>query len=299
MKVAVFGATGYQGGAVVRALVESGRFEVRAITRNPDSEKAKGLHGLQNVSVLKADLNDPASIDQVLSGCEATFLVTDIDWQGESKETQQGIDLINSAIKNKLKHVVFSGLDHVKTVIGKSCAHFDNKALIEDYGFSHGDEIIFTSIRLPGYFENVLGYSANKIAPNTILITIPLGNDPIILMSVDDTGECVKNILLNPAQYKNKIVGVATELLTVDEMVLILNQHLSPLQFKNPNLTLEKFRSIGFPGCEEMAAMFEFIKTGKFERDIELTKKLNPKALNFNDWVIKNKTRFLERFAEK
>ncbi len=299
LKVAVFGATGKQGSSVVRALSQNGEFHVKAVTRNPDSDKAKPLSSLANVTVHKADLNDPSSVDQVLNGCQAAFLVTDVAFNADSKETQQGIDLINSAIKNKVNHVVFSGLEHVKPVIGKACVHFDNKAAIEDYGLAHGNEIIFTSVRMPGYFENFFDGSLYKAAPNTILITSPLGKSPSFFMSVDDIGECVRSVLKNPNEYKNKIVGLASEHLNTDEMLKIFNKHLSPLQFKNANFTLEKFRSLGFPGAEELAVMFEFIQTGKFERDIELTKKLNPNVLSFNDWVIKNREKFIEKFSEK
>lgn len=294
MQVAVFGATGKQGGSVVRALSQGGEFHVKAITRNPDSDKAKPLSSLAYVSVHKADLNDPASVDQVLSGCQAVFLVTDIAFNADSKETQQGIDLINSAIKNKVNHVVFSGLDHVKPVIGKTCAHFDNKAAIEDYGLAHGNEITFTSIRLPAYYENFM--HLQKAPDGTRLFTMPLGDIPIYFMSADDTGECVKSILKNPNEYKNKIVGVAAEHLKLDQVVELFNKNLSPLQFKNANCSLEKFASFGFPGAEDLSIMCEYFQSGKIRRDIELTKKLNPNLSSFNDWLVKNKDNFAHIF---
>jgi uncharacterized protein YbjT (DUF2867 family) len=65
--ITVFGATGAQGGSVVRSLANAG-FQVRAATRDPDSEKAKGLGNLENVSVVAANLNDPNSVDNALKG---------------------------------------------------------------------------------------------------------------------------------------------------------------------------------------------------------------------------------------
>jgi len=292
LKVAVFGATGKQGSSVVRALSQNGEFHVKAVTRNPDSDKAKPLSSLSNVTVHKADLNDPSSVDQVLNGCQAAFLVTDVAFNADSKETQQGIDLINSAIKNKVNHVVFSGLEHVKPVIGKACVHFDNKAAIEDYGLAHGNEIIFTSVRLPAYYENF--FHLHKAAPGTFLFTMPLADKPTYFMSVDDIGECVRSVLKNPNEYKNKIIGLAAEQLKLDQVVDLFNQNLSPLQFKNANFTLEKFASLGFPGAEDLSIMFEYFQTGKMQRDIELTKKLNPSLASFNDWLVKNKEKFAQ-----
>lgn len=297
--VAVFGATGAQGGSVVRALTENGDYHVRAITRNPDSDKAKQLSSLKNLSIHKADLNDSASVDQVLNGSHVAFLVTDIDFKPDSKETQQGIDLINSAIKNKLKHVIFSGLDHVETVLGKSCPHFDNKAAIEDYGLAHGHEIAFTSIRLPAYFQNLLRGSLRKVGPNNFLITMATGEKPYYLMDVDATGQVVKSILNSPEEYKNKIVELAGDFLTNDEIATKMNQHLGPLHFSNANVTVEQFAAFGFPGAEDLSVMCEYFRSGKMHRDIELTKKLNPSMLNFNDWIIKNKENFLKVYSEK
>ena len=154
--IAVFGATGAQGGSVLRALVDSEKYEVRAITRDSNSDKAKKLASLKNVSVHEADLSDPKSLDKTLAGCYGTFMVTSFH-AGEktSSETQQGINLIDSAVKNKVTHVVVSGLENVSTVLKKPCAHFDEKAKFEEYGLKMGDKIKFTSIRMPMYFQVV------------------------------------------------------------------------------------------------------------------------------------------------
>ncbi len=297
--IAVFGATGQQGGSVLRALIQDGNFHVKAITRDPDSDKAKELATLKNVSVHKADLNDPNTVDQVLNGCQATFLVTDIAFHADSKETEQGINLIKSAIKNKLNHVVFSGLEHVKKVIGKDCKHFDNKAAIEDFGLSHANEINFTSIRLPGYYQNFFQGSIFKVDSNKFLLTMPIGNAPCYLMDVNDIGECVKTIIKNPNEYKNKIIGVAGDKLNIDEIAQVLNKNLEPLQFSNGNFTIETFQAFRFPGVDDLAGMFEFIKSGNFKRDIELTKKINKNVKSFDDWVKENKDKFIQTYADK
>ena len=133
--IAVFGATGAQGGSVMRALLDSGKYQVRAITRNSNSDKAKQLASLKSVSVHEANLSDAKSLDKTLSGCHGTFLVTDF-WSDPhaSPETEQGVNLIESALKNKVAHVVFSGLENASSVIGKPVVHLDNKAKVEQYG---------------------------------------------------------------------------------------------------------------------------------------------------------------------
>ena len=63
--IAVFGSTGQQGGAVLKALANTGNYVLRAVTRSAKSEKAKSLASLKNVTVHEADLNNPASLDNV------------------------------------------------------------------------------------------------------------------------------------------------------------------------------------------------------------------------------------------
>ena len=65
--------------------------------------------------------------------------------------------------------------------------------------------------------------------------------------------------------------------------------NLAPKKFKYANISLDTFKSFGFPGVEDLTNMFEYFQTGKMKRDIAFTKKLNPNTLNFNDWVAKNK----------
>ena len=288
--IAVFGATGSQGGSVLKALANDGKYSVRAITRNPNSEKAVALSKIKNVTVHQADLDDQSSIDKVLDGCYGSFLVTDFAAHFDHKETKQGVSLIDSAIKNKVKHVVFSGLEHVQHIINKPCLHFDYKADVEDYGLKQSDKINFTSIRLPMYYQ-VLP-SKNKIGENQYLLTIPIGDKPVYIMSVDDTGECVKSIFDSPNEYKNKIVPVAGDKLHPHEIVQTINKHSAPAKYTYANTSLEKFLSFGFPGVEDLANMFEYFQTGKMVRDIELTKKLNKGVLSLDQWVQKNKDLF-------
>jgi len=296
--IAVFGATGAQGGSVLRSLIKTGTYHVRAITRNPNSGKAKQLASLSNVSVHQADLDDQTSISKVLKNCYGAFLVTDFSAHFEHKETKQGTDLIDNAIKNNLSHVVFSGLENVASVIGKPCLHFDYKAAVEDYGLKHSNKISFTSIRLPAYYQVLPGMMLYKIEPNKFVITLPMADKSMFCMNVDEIGDCVKTILDNPSEYKSKIVPVAGDKLNGKEIESIFNAHLAPNKFMYGNFSLEKFLSFGFPGVEDITNMFEYYQTDKMHRDIHLAKRLNDNVLNFNDWVAKNKQQLLENISK-
>ena len=108
-------------------------------------------------------------------------------------------------------------------------------------------------------------------------------------MNVSDMGECVRAIFLRPNEFKAKIVEAAGDYLRGVEIAEALNNNFPNKKFIYGNVSLDKFKSFGFPGAEEFSNMFEYFQSGKMKRDIVLTKKLNPNTLKFNDWIIKNK----------
>lgn len=294
--ITVFGATGSQGGSVARELSRTGRYHIRAVTRNANSDKAKKLLELNDVSVVEANLDQPATVDEVLKNAYGVFLVTDFSAHMEHKETQQGVNAIDSAIRNNLKHFVFSGLEDVKSLIGKPCYHFDYKAAIEDYGLKQADKIIFTSIRLPFYFENFESTTLHKVGDKQYVLTAPMEGKQLLAVSVDDTGAFVVDAFNNPEKYRSFIVNVAAENLTIAEYAEILNKHLAPNHFADSQATVKSFAALGFPGAEELAIMFEYFQSGKMFRDIALSKSINKNLHSFEDWVIKNKDLLLKHF---
>ena len=285
--IAVFGSTGTQGGSVVQALLKSADYKIRAITRNPNSDKAKSLATHKNLTVVQGDLDDPSTFDKCLKDCYGVFLVTDFTAHFTHVETKQGTTLIDAAIKNNLKHFIFSGLEDVQSQIGKPCLHFDYKAKIEEYGLKHGDKINFTSIRLPAFYQAVS--DLHKIKDNEYAVTVPMGDKPFYMMNIEDLGDCVKTIFDSPSEFKSKIVPVAGDKLTGEQMAAVLSKHLAPVQVKYGNVSLEKFLSFGFPGVQDLAVMFEYFQTGKMVRDIENTKKLNKNVIKYDKWVEQNK----------
>ena len=157
--ITVYGATGQQGGPVARALLASG-FAVRAITRNPDSEKALALKKA-GAELFKGDLEDRSTIDAAVAGAYGVFLVTDY-WGllnrlknadlAQEEEIAQGKAVGDACVRAGVKHMVYSGLMVVKDIVGHPVPHFDSKGQIELYL----DEIGLpnTSVRYAAYYEN-------------------------------------------------------------------------------------------------------------------------------------------------
>ena len=293
--ISVFGSTGLQGGSVLRSLIYSDKYHVRAITRNSKSDKALHLAKLKNVIVHEADLNNRASLEKCLDGSHGVFLVTDF-WSNlnSTNETKQGINVIDSAIKRKVAHVVFSGLENVSSLIGKPCEHFDNKEKIEQYGIKHSNAINFTSIRLPAYYQVLTSMLLKKVKPNEYILTLPMGDKPMYCMNVDDLGDCVKTIFNFPNDFKSKIIGVAGDHLKSAEIVDIMNKHLQPNKIAYGNFSLKTFSSFGFPGVQDLTNMFEYYQTDKMSRDLQMTKILNGNTVSFNSWIARNKEDILK-----
>lgn len=161
--IAVCGATGQQGGTVIKALVKSGTYHVRAITRNPNSDTAKQLQSLNNVTVHQADLDNPESLDSVLNGAHGVFIVTDMSARKENKHNQQAFNVIDSAIKNNVSHAILSGLD------------------IDDYALSKADKIKYTALKLCMYHSAITDMFV-KTGPNSFAFVLPMENKVIAFL---------------------------------------------------------------------------------------------------------------------
>ncbi len=159
--IAVMGATGTQGSGVVKELLVRGRFAVRALTRNPKSEKATALTA-QGCEVVQGDLTKPETLRPAFKGVAGAFLVTNFwDPGTATNETIQGTLAVKAAKTAGVQHVVWSTLPNCKEISrGKyEVIHFTGKALVDlevqAAGFPYA-----TFVEAPMYFQNFLGMMA-------------------------------------------------------------------------------------------------------------------------------------------
>ncbi len=150
--IAVVGATGAQGGGVVRALQDQGRFRVRALTRNPD--KAKGLAD----EVVAADLTRPETLTSAFEGAYGVFATTNSFAAPDTDEVAQGRSAVEAAKAAGVDHFIWSTLPNVAEISNGAfnVAHFTNKAkvdkIVEAAGFKW-----FTFVEPPFYYQNLAG----------------------------------------------------------------------------------------------------------------------------------------------
>jgi uncharacterized protein YbjT (DUF2867 family) len=167
--IAVIGATGRQGGAVVRALQSGGQFKVRALTRNPDT------HRELDDEVVQADLDRPETLKHAFDGAHGVFLVTNF-WEPGTDESKQATAAVRAAKDAGVKHFIWSTLPDVEAISGGKfdVPHFTGKAkidvIVKNAGFAH-----HTFVIAPFYYQGLVGVLApQKQADGSLGWAIPL-----------------------------------------------------------------------------------------------------------------------------
>ena len=306
--IAVVGATGAQGGGLVRAILndKNGSFTVRAITRNVNSDKARVLADA-GAEVVVADLDDVKSLKKAFEGAHGAFCVTNF-WEHfkPEKEISQARNMAEAAKEAGVKHVIWSTLedtrksiplsdDRMPTLMGKyKVPHFDGKG--------EADEI-FTKLGVPTtflvtsfYWENFIyfGMGPKKGADGKLAITLPMGTRKLAGIAAEDIGKTAYAIFEEGDEMIGKTVGIAGGHLTGAQMAKSLSKALGQ-QVNYNAVPPATYRGFGFPGAEDLGNMFQF--NSDFEQDccdarnISETKTLNPELQTFDRWLSENKSK--------
>jgi uncharacterized protein YbjT (DUF2867 family) len=294
--IAVVGGTGAQGGGVVEALLERGKFEVRVLTRNAEGDKARAL-AERGVDVVAADLADAASLAAAFAGAHGVFLVTNF-WDPttgnqEADRAQRAIDAAKAA---GVDHLVWSTLPNAKEMSGGELDvhHFTGKALADDLvaaaGFAH-----HTFVEAPMYFQNFTGMSGPQPLPDGRNgWAVPMDpNKPVIHAGcVNDVGQVVARVFEEPERVGNgERLAVAPGLMSWADIVSTLNEQGHDLAVVQvPADVYDGF----FPGAEELREMYQWFEGYTYfgpDADAKLarTRDLCPTGLtDFAEWAKTN-----------
>ncbi len=306
--IAVIGATGAQGGSLVRAILNdpSSNFIPRAITRNAGSDKAKEI-AQKGVEVVSADLDDSESLKKAFDGAYGAFCVTNY-WEllSPEKEKAQVKNMALAAKDAGLKHIIWSTLEDTKKWIPLSddrmptlmekykVPHFDGKGESDKYFEEAG--VPTTYLIASFYWENLIyfGLGPKKGPDGKLALTYPMGDKKLGGVSAEDIGKTAYGIFKAGEKYIGKRVGVAGEHLTIKEMAEKLSKALGKEVVYN-EVSPDTFRSFGFPGADDIGNMFQhhrdFQKDYLEIRNIDICRSLNPELKNFDMWLKENKDR--------
>jgi len=306
--IAVVGATGAQGGGLVRAIVNDrgGGFLARALTRDVNSDKAKALRKL-GVEVVAANLDDIESMKRAFAGAYGVFCLTNF-WEHLSpeKEYAQAMTQAVAAKAAGIQHAIWSTLedtrkwvpltdDRMPTLMGKyKVPHFDAKGEADQEFTKLG--VPTTFLLTSFYWDNLVffGMGPKKGPDGTLALTLPMGDKKLPGIAAEDIGKCALGIFKKGKEYIGKTVAIAGEHLTGVEMAEAMTKALGqPVRYNA--VTPEQYRGFGFPGADDLGNMFQvkcdFSEAFCGPRNPSIARGLNQEMQTFETWLAKNKER--------
>lgn len=292
--ISVLGATGGQGGAVVRALLATGLYQVRAFTRNVSSDSAKQL-AAKGAQLVQGNINSRADLDKFFQGSYGVFAVTNF-WDADifpkdlDKEQRQGFDIVDAAAAAKVSHFVWSSLHDIKTISGGRvpAIHYTGKNRVEEYARVRYPQLHSTFFYAGFYASNLVNFpvfAPQKQPDGSLLLAYPVPRTTRLpIYDVEDSGPVVAHIFANRNAFKGKRVLCGGYYVSVEEIAATIAKVTGKKV---------KFQQIEIPaGLPE-----EFIDTFKLfadygyynQEDISEAQRIHPQMKTLEEWLTATK----------
>ena len=307
--ISVVGATGSQGGGLVKAILDDPdqRFRVRALTRSTESATARELAGA-GAEVVEADLDDGQSVLKAFDGAHGAFIVTNY-WTPRSPEDEalrtradrelaQADTAALAAKKAGVGHVVWSTLEDTRDHFGTDervptvderfkVPHFDAKAEADSIFREY--DVPVTLLRTTLFFEGFTGALAPVRGDDGVLrLTLPMADQPMSGIAVGDIGKAALQLFKRGEDVIGTTVSIAGDHLTGEQYAAALGDALGEGVIYTP-MGWDDFRAQGFPGTVEMGNMFQYYaeNSARFvgARDLAQVRELNPELQSFRQWL--------------
>ncbi|KAH7140960.1 hypothetical protein EDB81DRAFT_654582 [Dactylonectria macrodidyma] len=304
----IFGATGKQGGSVLRSAladpVISKEFKIRAVTRDASKPSAQAL-AQEGVDVVSADLSSKSSLVEAIKGSHTVFLVTTPDFMSAAgtQEKAHGQNVADVASEAGVKHLIYSSLLHVTETTNrrlKHVVHFDDKAEVERYIRSKN---IPSSFVLPGYFMSNFTdlQMIKKGEDNVYSLAYPVSDKakfPLIDAG-SDVGKFVVAAIRNEAKVAGKQILAASGYYTPIQILAEFEQ-VTGQKARFVQIDVETYKSfLPVPLADEMLENHQFIEepgyyAGKdLKESIDLLAEVGLKPTSWKDFLTANKSKFL------
>jgi uncharacterized protein YbjT (DUF2867 family) len=306
--IAVAGATGAQGGGLVRAIMEDsgGPFTARALTRDVKSPKARALAEL-GAEVVEANVDDEASLERAFDGAYGAYCVTFFwDHMSAEREIEEAYAMARAAKKAGLQHVIWSTFEDTRDRVPLAddrmptlqerykVPHFDGKAEANAAFIELG--VPTTFLLTSFYWDNLINFGAGpkRGADGKLALTYPMGDKRLPGMAAEDIGRCAYGIFKGGREFIGKTIGIAGGHLTGAQMADALGRALGE-DVRYDAVSPDVYRAFGFPGADEMGNMFQYKRDFNEEytgaRDLDMSRRLNPRLQTFDQWLERNAER--------
>ncbi|EOD51438.1 putative nucleoside-diphosphate-sugar epimerase family protein [Neofusicoccum parvum UCRNP2] len=285
--ILITGATGRQGGAVIKSLLASNAdITIAAVTRNLSSPSAQAL-GQQSpkIKLIRGDLDNPTAIftaaaaatSQRVSAVFSVQTLNAADNQGPATEQAQGTALVDAAIAASVAHFVQASVDRHGAANATAVPHFASKHRIEQHLLARAPAagMTWTVVQPVAFLEN---FAPPTGAGFAAMWKVALGFDkPLQLVSVADIGRVAAEALLRPESYAGRVIPLVGEEIALREVERVFKEKTGG---DLPYLPDEVAAGI-LDGDYDMKMMFEFFVEQGYGADIAALKKEFPGLLDY------------------
>jgi len=273
--ILVTGATGHQGGATLRKLVERG-FPVRAITRDTDQPKARQLgHGAE---VVRGDLDDQASLTRSMDGVHGVFSVQNPQSAGIEGEIRQGINVADAAKRSRISHFIYTSVGSADQNTG--IPHFDSKFQIEEHIRRTG--MHYTILRPVFFMENWLGMR-QMIEEGTLALPLE-PTTRLQLIAVDDIGGVAATAFEHSGKWQDRAFELAGDELSMTELAEVFTR-MSNREVRYVKVPWDEFEA---KAGKEMTTMYRWFQDTGYHADISAVRQEYPPLMTFTRWINSN-----------
>lgn len=278
--IVVTGATGLQGGSVVRCLLRGG-WRVSALTRSPQSERARALAAL-GAEVVQGDMDDPRSLARAFSGAYGVYSVQNPVISGIEGEINQGKNVARAARDAGIQHVVYASAGIGAR--GAGVPSWESKTVIEDYLKSL--EIPLTILRPTAFMEIM---TEKKFFPPVstwnVMPALMGGEKKVVWFAADDLGFVAAKVFAESETFAGQELNLVSDVRSIDECRELYRQVSGKLpgRFPMPPWLFERFGFIG----KDLTIMWRWLRDAELPADTGPTLAVHPEAMSVEAFLKK------------
>jgi uncharacterized protein YbjT (DUF2867 family) len=275
--ILVTGATGRQGGAVIRHLLVRGA-GVRALTRNPETPRARALAAC-GVSTVRGDTDDAESLRRAMRGVSGVYSVQDFWTVGARREVEQGKNVADAAAAVRIEYLVFSSVGGAER--NSRIDHWDSKWQIEQYVRKLG--LPATMIRPASFMENYYIPAVEKGVLRGRLIDPVKPDKPYQTIAADDIGKFAALAFSRPEEFVGTELEIAGSELTNRQAAEVFGRVLGrPVKFRRLPMPVVRL-GLG----KEFFQMFRWFNESGYQADVEGLRTRYPELglQTLEDWL--------------